>query len=198
MKLGTMSLTACYDIENYLICGYNVLTNKPKMHAYRAPLSPNAAHAIETMIDELAQEFGLDPLEMRLKNAARKGTVAAYGPTYREIGMVESVEAARDHGHYTAPITNTGNAHVVRGRGVASGFWMNIGGNATANISILPDGRVALVTGRPDIGGSRAAQAMVLAEELGVPVKQVHPSIGDSDSVGLNGISEGSSTAYCV
>ena len=198
MPLGTMCLTACYDIDNYLIRGYNVLTNKPKMHAYRAPLSPNAAHAMETMIDQLAKEFGIDPLEMRLKNAAKKGTKAAYGPTYAEIGMIESVEAARDHAHYTAPLTDTGSPHVVRGRGVASGFWMNIGGNATANTSILPDGRVALVTGRPDIGGSRAAQAMVLAEELGVPAEQVHPSIGDSDSVGLNGTSEGSSTAYCA
>ena len=190
MGLGMMCLTAPYEVENYHIKGYNVLVNKPFMRPYRAPLAPNAAHATETIIDEICERIDMDKIEFRLKNAARKGTKAAYGPIYPEIGMVETLEAAKAHPHYTAPLGPN------QGRGIASGFWMNIGGNATANISVLPDGRVSLITGRPDIGGSRAAQAMVLAEELGIAVDQVNPSIGDSDTVGMNGISEGSSTAY--
>ena len=190
MGLGMMCLTAPYEIEHYRIKGYNVLVNKPFMRPYRAPLAPNAAHATETVIDEICERIEMDPIEFRLKNAARKGTKAAYGPVYPEIGMVATLEAAKAHPHYRAPLGPN------QGRGVASGFWMNIGGDATANISVLPDGQVSLITGRPDIGGSRAAQAMVLAEELGIPVDQVNPSIGDSDSVGMNGISEGSSTAY--
>ena len=190
MGLGMMCLTAPYEIENYHVKGYNVLVNKPFMRPYRAPLAPNAAHATETIIDEICERVGMDKIEFRLKNAARKGTKAAYGPVYPEIGMVATLEAAKAHPHYSAPLGPN------QGRGIASGFWMNIGGDATANISVLPDGRVSLITGRPDIGGSRAAQAMVLAEELGIPVEQINPSIGDSDTVGMNGISEGSSTAY--
>ena len=190
MGLGMMCLTAPYEIENYHVKGYNVLVNKPFMRPYRAPLAPNAAHATETVIDEICEQIGMDKIEFRLKNAARKGTKAAYGPVYPEIGMVATLEAAKAHPHYRAPLGPN------QGRGIASGFWMNIGGDATANISVLPDGRVSLITGRPDIGGSRAAQAMVLAEELGISVEQINPSIGDSDTVGMNGISEGSSTAY--
>ena len=190
MGLGMMCLTAPYEIEHYHIKGYNVLVNKPFMRPYRAPLAPNAAHATESIIDEICEQIGMDPIEFRLKNAARKGTKAAYGPVYPEIGMVATLEAAKAHPHYSAPLGPN------QGRGLASGFWMNIGGDATANISVLPDGRVSLITGRPDIGGSRAAQAMVLAEELGIPVDEVNPSIGDTDTVGMNGISEGSSTAY--
>ena len=190
MGLGMMCLTAPYEIENYHVKGYNVLVNKPFMRPYRAPLAPNAAHATETVIDEICQKIGMDKIEFRLKNAARKGTKAAYGPVYPEIGMVATLEAAKAHPHYRAPLGPN------QGRGIASGFWMNIGGDATANVSVLPDGRVSLITGRPDIGGSRAAQAMVLAEELGISVEQINPSIGDSDTVGMNGISEGSSTAY--
>ena len=190
MGLGMMCLTAPYEIENYHVKGYNVLVNKPFMRPYRAPLAPNAAHATETVIDEICEQIGMDKIEFRLKNAARKGTKAAYGPVYPEIGMVATLEAAKAHPHYRAPLGPN------QGRGIASGFWMNIGGDATANISVLPDGRVSLITGRPDIGGSRAAQAMVLAEELGISVEQINPSIGDSDTIGMNGISEGSSTAY--
>ena len=190
MGLGMMCLTAPYEVENYHVKGYNVLVNKPFMRPYRAPLAPNAAHATESVIDEICERIGMDKIEFRLKNAARKGTKAAYGPVYPEIGMVETLKAAKAHPHYSAPLGPN------QGRGVASGFWMNIGGDATANISVLPDGQVSLITGRPDIGGSRAAQAMVLAEELGIPVDRINPSIGDSDTVGMNGISEGSSTAY--
>ncbi len=190
MGLGMMCLTAPYEIENYHVKGYNVLVNKPLMRPYRAPLAPNAAHATETIIDEICERIGMDKIEFRLKNAARKGTKAAYGPVYPEIGMVATLEAAKAHPHYSAPLGPN------QGRGIASGFWMNIGGDATANLSVLPDGQVSLITGRPDIGGSRAAQAMVLAEELGIPVERINPSIGDSDTVGMNGISEGSSTAY--
>ena len=187
-----MALIAPYEVANFRIVGYDVLVNKPKSHAYRAPGAPNAAHASECVIDEICEEIKMDPLQFRLKNAARKGTKAPYGPVFPEIGMVETVQAALDHPHYRTPLGPN------QGRGVASGFWMNGGGDATAHISVLPDGKVTLVTGRPDIGGSRAGHAMVLAEELGIDVEDVRPSIGDTDAVGLNGVTGGSSTAYAA
>ena len=187
-----MALIAPYDVANFRIVGWDVLVNKPKSHAYRAPGAPNAAHASECVIDEICEQINMDPLEFRLKNAAKKGTKAPYGPVFPEIGMVETVQACLDHPHYRAPLGPN------QGRGVASGFWMNGGGDATAHISVLPDGKVTLVTGRPDIGGSRAGHAMVLAEELGIDVENVRPSIGDTDAIGFNGVTGGSSTAYAA
>ena len=185
-----MALISPYDVANFRIVGYDVLVNKPKSHAYRAPGAPNAAHASECVIDEICEQINMDPLEFRLKNAAKKGTKAPYGPVFPEIGMVETVQACLDHPHYRAPLGPN------QGRGVASGFWMNGGGDATAHIAVQPDGMVTLVTGRPDIGGSRAGHAMVLAEELGIDVDNVRPSIGDTDAIGFNGVTGGSSTAY--
>ena len=187
-----MALIAPYDVANFRIVGWDVLVNKPKSHAYRAPGAPNAAHASECVIDEICEQINMDPLQFRLKNAAKKGTKAPYGPVFPEIGMVETVQACLDHPHYRAPLGPN------QGRGVASGFWMNGGGDATAHISVLPDGKVTLVTGRPDIGGSRAGHAMVLAEELGIDVENVRPSIGDTDAIGFNGVTGGSSTAYAA
>ena len=184
------ALIAPYAVENFQIFGSDVLVNKPKSAAYRAPGAPNAAHASECVIDELAEQLGIDPLEFRLKNAAVKGSNTVDGGPSPEIGMVETVQAAQKHSHYLAPLGPN------QGRGVASGFWMNGSGEATAHISIMPDGKASLVTGRPDIGGSRAAHAMVLAEELDIDVADVRPSIGDTDSIGFNGMTGGSSTGY--
>ena len=191
MGLGMMCLTAPYEVDNYHIKGYNVLVNKPFMRPYRAPLAPNAAHATESVIDEICERdrHGQDrvPAQER-RQGGHQGRLRPRLPANRHDR--DAAGPAKAHPHYSAPLGPG------QGRGVASGFWMNIGGDATANISVLPDGRVSLITGRPDIGGSRAAQAMVLAEELGISVDEINPSIGDSDTVGMNGISEGSSTAY--
>ena len=189
---GMQALIAPYDVDTFRIKGYDVLVNKPKSAAYRAPGAPNASHATESLIDELCEHIGMDPLEFRLRNAARKGTRQASGPAYPEIGMVETVEAAKAHEHYQTKLGPN------QGRGVASGWWVNAGGEATAHIVIQPDGRPALVTGRPDIGGSRASQAMILAEELGIDVGDVKPMIGDTDSIGFNGVTGGSSVAYAA
>ena len=80
------------------------------------------------MIDELAQQLGIDPIEFRLKNAAKEGTQAAYGPKFRPIGLIATLEAAKSARHYQAPLGPN------RGRGVASGFWFNIGGETSAAI----------------------------------------------------------------
>ena len=129
------------------------------------------------MIDELAVRIGMDPLELRLKNAAKEGTKSSYGPTYKRIGLVETIEAARNHPHYTAKLAEN------QGRGVASGFWFNFGGNTSTSLSINADGTVAVAYGNPDIGGSRASICMMVAEELGLPYDSVRAIIADTSSL---------------
>ncbi len=187
-----MTVFAPYKLANVRIEGCDVVVNKPKVAAYRAPGAPMAAFATETVLDELAQKLGLDPIDLRLTNAAHEGVQATYGPKYRAIGFVETLRAAKSHAHYRAPLGPN------QGRGVACGFWFNAGMSSSANVSINEDGSAVVVTGCPDIGGSRASMALMAAEELGIPVEQVRPVVGDTESVGYNDLTGGSRVTFAT
>jgi CO/xanthine dehydrogenase Mo-binding subunit len=187
---GAMCAFAPYDLDNVKVVGFDVVSNRPKVAAYRAPGGPIAEYAVESMIDEVAKRLGLDPVEFRLKNAAKEGTRAAYGPKFGPIGLVQTLEAARAHPHYRAPLGPN------QGRGVASGFWFNVGGDTCAMLNLGEDGSVTLVAGTPDIGGSRASLAMMAAEELGVALEQVRPVIGDTSTLGYNFLTGGSRVTF--
>jgi len=190
--VGAMSGFASYDLENVKTVGWDVVTNRPKAAAYRAPGAPMATFAIESAIDELARGFGLDPLEVRLMNGADEGTKSSYGPTYPAIGLKATLEAAKAHPHWTAPLGKN------QGRGVACGFWFNFGGDTSVSLSISPDGTVTLTEGNPDIGGSRAAMTMIAAEELGIPYDQVRTVVADTGSLGQNEVTHGSRVTFSV
>jgi CO/xanthine dehydrogenase Mo-binding subunit len=134
-----MCAFAPYDLDNVRVVGFDVVVNRPKVAAYRAPGGPISEFAVESVIDELAKRLSLDPIEFRLKNAAKEGTKAAYGPKFGPIGLVQTLEAARSHPHYRAPLKPN------QGRGVASGFWFNIGGETCATLNLGEDGSVTLV-----------------------------------------------------
>ena len=188
---GAMCMLSPYDVANFRVDAYDVVVNKPKVAAYRAPGAPNAAFCVEQLIDELARESGADPLAFRMKNSAREGTRMITGVAHPRIGHEETIEAARDSDHYQSPIEGPN-----RGRGVASGFWFNAGMQSSVVASVNPDGTVNLIEGSTDIGGTRAALAMQLAETLGIPYDAVRPTVVDTDSVGHNDVTGGSRTAY--
>ena len=188
---GLQCMLASYDIPNGRLEGYDVVSNKPKTAAYRAPGSPASAFAVETVIDEICEKLEIDPLDFRQLNGAKEGTRRLTGPTFPRIGFIETVEAARAHDHYNAPLEGPN-----RGRGVASGFWFNGAGPSSATASVLSDGTVSLVEGSPDIGGTRAAVAMQLAEVLGIAAEDVKPMVGDTDSVGWTSVTGGSGVAF--
>ena len=188
---GARCMFAPYDIPNGYIDAMDVVVNKPKVAAYRAPGAPAAAFAVEQVVDDICEQIGMDPLEFRLLNASKEGTRQIVGPVFGSIGNVETLEATRDHPHYSSPLEGP-----YKGRGVASGFWGNGGGPASAIASVNPDGTVSLVEGSPDIGGTRVVVAMQLAEVLGIPVEDVKPSVGDTDSIGFTSPTGGSSVAY--
>jgi len=190
---GMAVIFAPYRIENGLVDGYDVLVNKPRVAAYRAPGGTNAAFACEIVIDELAEKLGMDPLEFRLLNGAKEGDRRLDGPTYKRIGFLETLEAAKSTPHYQEPLTGPN-----RGRGVASGFWFNYGGKSSASASVNSDGTVSLLTGSVDIGGSRTALAMQLAEGLGIPASSVRPAVADTDSVGYTEGTYGSRTTFAT
>jgi CO/xanthine dehydrogenase Mo-binding subunit len=189
---GMMTVFAPYKLDNVRIEGLDVVVNKPKVAAYRAPGAPMAAFAVEAVIDELAAKLGIDPIDLRLENAVHEGVAATYGPKYRAIGFVETLRAAKAHAHYKAPLGPN------QGRGVACGFWFNAGMSSSANVSINEDGSAVVATGNPDIGGSRASMALMAAEELGIPVEHVRPVVGDTEAVGYSDLTGGSRVTFAT
>ncbi|MEE2781964.1 MAG: xanthine dehydrogenase family protein molybdopterin-binding subunit [Pseudomonadota bacterium] len=189
---GAMCIFAPYDVENVLIEGYEVVVNKPRVGAYRAPGAPQSMYAGESVIDELAQVLDIDPIDFRLQNAAQEGTHAAYGPRFKKIGFVECLEAAKNHPHYHAPLGEN------EGRGVAAGFWFNAGNNSSAEVHVAESGMIQIVEGNPDIGGSRASMALMAAETLQVPYERIRVRVGDTDSTGFCNTTGGSRTTFAT
>ena len=181
-----MTAIACYDIPNFVVEGYDVVCNKPRVAAYRAPGAPMAAFAVESVLDELARNIEMDPIDIRLANAAVEGTQASYGPKFPRIGFVETLEAIKEHPNYTAELGPN------QGRGVAAGFWFNAGMMSSATVHVNENGTATVVTGSPDIGGSRQSMALMAAEELGIPYESIKPVVADTETVGFNDVTGGS------
>ena len=187
--VGAMSV-ASYKFPNLKLEAVGVLTNTPKTAAYRAPSAPQAAFAIESVIDELAQALDMDPIGLRLRNAVAEGDPTAMGMPHPRIGFIECLEALRDSDHYRSPVPD-GAA-----RGVGTGFWFNIGEQSSATVNLNEDGTATVITGSPDIGGSRASMALMAAEELGIDVYRITPMVADTESVGFTDVTEGSRATF--
>ena len=182
-----------YRIENVLIDGYDVIVNKPKTGAYRAPGAPIGSFAVEQLIDEICEKIGMDPLEFRLKNGVKDGERSANGVTLGRIGYMETLNAVKNSDHWKTPLKGK-----FRGRGIASGYWGNGGLESSCTIGVNADGTVSLITGSVDIGGTRAAIAMQAAEVLGIRAEDVRPSVGDTGAVGYTAVTGGSRTAFAT
>jgi CO/xanthine dehydrogenase Mo-binding subunit len=187
-----MCAFAPYDIANARAVGYDVVSNRPKVAAYRAPGSPIGAFAVESVLDVLAQKIGIDPLQLRLKNAAKAGTQMLSGAKLAHDGYAETIKALIDHPGYKVPLKKN------QGRGVASGYWFNGGGESSATVQVNDDGTVLVATGSPDVGGSRASMAIMAAETLGVEYDQVRAIVADTGSVGYTHVTGGSRVTFAT
>ena len=188
--LGAMSAFACYALDNVRAVAHEVLTNRPVQASYRAPGAPIINFAVESVIDELARKLDLDPIDFRLKNAAKEGDKSSYGPRYDQVGLVKTLETVRDHPHYQSAVAEG------HGRGIAAGFWFNFGGLTAISLNVNSDGTVVVSVGRPDIGGSRASMCQMAAEELGIPYDNVRTIIADTSALGFNDTTDGSRTTF--
>ena len=198
IEAASKCVFSCYDIPSTRIDGYDVIVNKPSSAPYRAPGSPQVAFAIETLVDEICSEKGWNPLEFRIKNVARKGTRTALGPLYTRIGLEECLKAAEKSDHWKSKLDDNLSPGKKRGRGIASGYWFNIGFKSHVNLALNTDGTVALTEGSTDIGGTRASISMQAAEVLGIPAEDVRPTVVDTDSIGYTDVTGGSRTCYAT
>ena len=189
---GCMCSFAPYNIEHQRTVGYDVVCNRPKSAAYRAPGSPISAFAVESTLDIAAKTIGMDPAEFRLKNAAEPGTQMIYGPKLTHGGFKETVQAVMDHPEYSKPLGPN------QGRGVASGFWFNGAGDSAATIAVNADGTATIATGSPDIGGSRASMALMAAETLGIEYDAIESKVADTEAVPYCHVTGGSRVTYAT
>ena len=189
--LAMLSATSRYNIPNMRVEGYDVIVNKPTMRPYRAPGAPQALFAVEQMIDELAHELDMEPLELRMCNLARSGDRLLPGFPLAPIDTENLMQTVRAHPHYQTPLEGA-----QRGRGLAYSMWFNLGEASSARIQVNPDGSVTLTTASPDLSGTRISLAMQAAETLGIDVEQVAPAVSDTRSIGFSAPSVGSRTTY--
>jgi CO/xanthine dehydrogenase Mo-binding subunit len=189
---GCMCGFAPYDIPNQRTLGYDVVCNRPKSVAYRAPGSPISAFAVESTLDAAAKKIGMDPIQLRIKNAAKPGTPLVYGEKIAHTGFAETLQALARHPAWSKPLGKN------QGRGMACGYWFNGGGESSATVHVNEDGTAVVATGSPDIGGSRASTAQMAAETLGIAYEAVRPIIADTNSVGYTQATGGSRVTYAT
>lgn len=189
---ASMCAFSVYEIEHARAVGFDVVCNRPKAVAYRAPGSPIAAFAVESVVDELARRIGMDPLALRLKNAVKTGSPTIWGPKHGYDGFIETIEALMAHPAYKTPLGKN------QGRGVASGFWFNGGGESAVTVYVSEDGSVAIASGSMDVGGSRASMALMAAETLGIPYESVRSTVSDTASIAYNHVTGGSRVTFAT
>jgi xanthine dehydrogenase molybdenum-binding subunit len=183
---------APYQSPNLFIEGFDVVTNKPRTEAYRAPGGIQAAFALEQAMDELSLKLDLDPLEFRRRNASVTGSPMPIGTPFPSLGLTTILDRVASHSCWTDPL---GKGEHSRGRGLAVGYWRGTSMTSACQIAVANDGRPMVTIGAVDISGTRTAMAQVTADQFQMTVDDVYVATGDSKSVGFTDISAGSRIA---
>jgi len=188
---GVQSVFACYQPENSRVDGYDVVTNTPRVAAYRAPGATVSSFCTEQVMDELARKLNIEPIDFRIMNASKTGDYTVDDNQYTRIGIVEMLQAAKAHPAYTRPIKKSKNGWLT-GRGVGIGWWPCGVDQASSRMLVQPDGRVALTTGSVDLSGVRTGLSQLAAETLGIEPSEVTVRVADTDNIPFTGSSAGS------
>ncbi len=187
LMLAGMYQAPCLDVQ-----GREILTHKVPVGAYRAPGAPQAAFALESVLDELARALGHDPIELRLRNASRGGDPMPSGETWPRIGLREVLQAVQEDSLWRD------RRRDGPGVGVAAGGWFGGIEPASACVRLNTDGTMHVLVGSVDISGTATGLAQVAAETLNVPLSHVRMIAADSDSAPASGMSGGSKIMYTV
>ncbi len=179
-----------YKLPNFNADGYDVITNKPRSQAYRAPGLPEGAFAIETAIDELSEKLGLDPIDVRIANVTEDGAPMSDGMALPVTRFRQILEDVKKHPAWSSPVPEG------RGRGVAIGMRREGGGTSSASIMLNGDATFSVVIGSVDLTGVRTSLGQIAAELLGVDLEDISIDMGDTDSVGYTDGSWGSRVTY--
>ena len=183
-----------YNWEAHDLRGYGVQTNRFTFGAYRAPGAPTAAFALESLLDELAAELGLDPIELRLKNAVVQGDIGVNGNPFPVIGAREVLERIKEHPLWAMRDALPEN----EGIGFAAGHWPGGLEPAAAVCRVNSDGTMTVVTSAADMSGVNTGFAVIAAAAFGLSPDDVRVVTADTGSGPYAGGSGGSKVTYTV
>jgi CO/xanthine dehydrogenase Mo-binding subunit len=186
MHEAQMNIFSCYNTDNMHVEGIDVLVNKLNVTPYRAPGLPPALLVCESVVDDIARELNIDPVDLRLKNISKEGDTTLIGMKLGPLGLEQALVEAKNHIHYRGELPHG------QGRGIACAFYLGGGCHSSATLHLKESGKLSLLVGTPDIGGSRASMALMVAETLDVPVESVVPQVADTESVGFSDVTGGS------
>src|SRR5256714_5549867 len=194
--LGSLYKWPAFDIK-----GTEVLTHKPSVAAYRAPVAPHTIFAIDSHMEQLARALGLDSAEFRARHLSRPGDPMVNNQPWASMGAHEVLARAVEHPFWkerAAWKASGGNGHGLRGTGLSLGGWLGGLQPTSATVKLNPDGTLAVLTGQVDIAGTNIALAQIAASAFGVDFEKVRITTGDTDVAPMTGLSAGSKTIYTV
>jgi carbon-monoxide dehydrogenase large subunit len=168
-----------YRVPNFQIDNYMVYTNNMPCGSYRSPGEPQAVFAIESHIDMIAKEMGLDPYEIRLKNVVQEGDTAGTGEKYLHVRGEETLRTAAESANWGGPKTGPNF-----GRGISFGQRPQGRAVFTGRVSMDEEGRATVSSTTPDTGvGFYTVARQMVSEDLGIPVSDVRVAHVDTDQV---------------
>ena len=192
--ISSMLAAGPYRWGAHELRGYGVLTNRVASGAYRGPGAPPAAFAVETVLDELAEKLGLDPIELRLRNVLVEGDQGVDGTPFPPFGAKECLERVRAHPLWRDRATLPDG----EGVGVAIGYWPGGLEPAAATCRLDADGKLTIITGAVDMSGTETTFGTIAAAAFGVAAEDVRVVAGDTASTPFAGLSGGSKVTYTV
>ncbi len=187
---GVGHALGAYHIPNFRLRSYGVYTNKIYVGSYRASGVADMHFAVESHMDSMAHQLGIDPLEFRARNILKEGDTSVSGAKLPRNGLSETLQAVKEK------LGLPKKMEEGRGVGIALSEWRSGSGPSTASISVNEDGTVSLLTGSVDISGSDTSLAQIAAESLGVGLDQVIVAKRDTDMAPFTGPSGGSRIVY--
>ena len=194
-----------YFVPNILAKTRALLTNGPPSGAFRGFGVPQSAIAHEALMDSLAEQTGIDPLEFRLKNALRKGQRTGSGQLLENsVGQAECLEALQSRWQEWRKASEEFNNHseiIKRGVGIGC-CWYGCGNTSMSNpstmrVGINSEGTITLYNGAMDIGqGANTIMIQICAEALGLPASSFQFIMGDTDLTADAGKTSASRQAF--
>ncbi len=202
LTMSAVFLASVYLWPSFDVRGFEVLTNKPSVAAYRAPLAPQTHFAIDSQMDHIARKLGLDPAEYKMRYLQKGGDRMANDQEWAVNGARECLEQLMAHPLWTErdawKASGGRDGRGLRGTGLAVGGWVPNIQPTSATVRLEPDGTLAVVTGSVDIAGTNMGFALMAAEAYGIDIEQVKIVTGDTDTSPLAGLSAGSKNTYTV
>jgi CO/xanthine dehydrogenase Mo-binding subunit len=202
LTMSAVFLSSVYQFPAFEVRGFEVLTHKPSIAAYRAPTAPQTFFAIDSQMELMARELGLDAVEFRLRHLMKEGDPMANGQPWQSNGATQVLQRLAEHplwksrAEWKAKSGKDGRG--LCGTGLALGGWIPGLQPTGATVRLNPDGSLQVLTGQVDIAGTNIALAQIAASAYGLDIDRVKITTGDTDTAPMTGLSAGSKTVYTV